>query len=122
MISNSGKKNLLLLARGAIESAIRGSDPPEFVLYDPIFDETHGAFVTLYLNNELKGCIGNIDGKSTLKEDIAELAVASATRDHRFKPVSADEVDHLHIEISVLSPLDEVKDISEIVIGVQCVP
>lgn len=117
MISDSGKKNLLLLARRAIESIIKGSNPPELDLYEPIFDEIHGAFVTLYLHNELKGCIGNINGKSTLKEDISELAVASATRDHRFKPVSADEVEDIHIEISVLSPLEEVKDTSEIVIG-----
>lgn len=66
-----------------------------------------GAFVTLrrLADEELRGCVGQMEASEPLLETVAEMAVAAATRDGRFAPVSASELDSLRIEISVLSPL-----------------
>ncbi len=61
------------------------------------------TFVTLTRGGALRGCIGSLQARRTLGEDIAANAVAAATRDIRFPPVTADEFDGLRIEVSLLS-------------------
>ena len=72
-----------------------------------------GAFVSIYINNELRGCIGEFARAKSLIEVVQEMAV-SASRDRRFKPVQKDELDKMKLEISVLSPLKKIKSINEI--------
>jgi len=62
------------------------------------------TFVTLRLDDELRGCIGSIDPRRPLGEDVAANAWAAAYRDPRFPPVSAEERARLGVEVSVLSP------------------
>jgi AmmeMemoRadiSam system protein A len=62
------------------------------------------AFVTLQEFGQLRGCIGHLEARQPLVKDVAENAFAAAFRDPRFPPVTARELERLHIEISVLTP------------------
>ncbi|MCK6438986.1 MAG: AmmeMemoRadiSam system protein A [Planctomycetes bacterium] len=76
-----------------------------------------GAFVTIRgLKGELRGCIGNVVAHSPLIETVREMAIAAASRDTRFAPISAAEVAGLKVEVSVLSPLEELKP-EKVIVG-----
>jgi hypothetical protein len=62
------------------------------------------AFVTLHRDGELRGCIGHLEAVQPLVLDVVENAFAAAFRDPRFPPVTASELDALHIDISALTP------------------
>jgi AmmeMemoRadiSam system protein A len=76
-----------------------------------------GAFVTLRLNGELRGCIGYIERDRPLVEVIARCAAAAATEDPRFSPLTADELTYVRVEISVLGPLERFTDPREVEVG-----
>jgi AmmeMemoRadiSam system protein B/AmmeMemoRadiSam system protein A len=63
-----------------------------------------GVFVTLRQGDELLGCIGNISGRGPLAKDVADLALAAALDDPRFRPAAKTE-GPIDIEISLLTPL-----------------
>jgi AmmeMemoRadiSam system protein A len=117
LLSDENKKYLLSVARDTINRYIKGEPPATLKYDDPALKEEWGAFVTLKIDGELRGCIGSIGSYDPLPETVAELAIKSATSDPRFPPLSPSELDHIDLEISVLGPLEEVSDISEIVIG-----
>lgn len=68
-----------------------------------------GCFVTLHKKNgDLRGCIGTIlPTKETLAEEIRDNAIAAATRDPRFPPLSEKELDDIIISVDVLSEPEE---------------
>ncbi len=115
MLSDSQKKSLLKLARDVITTHLnRGSyQSPN----DPAFAEQCGLFVSLHKSGKLRGCIGYIKAYKSIVDAVKEMALAAAFRDPRFPPVQADELPDIKIEISVLSPMELVQDISEIKIG-----
>ncbi|MDP4224169.1 MAG: AmmeMemoRadiSam system protein A [Bacteroidota bacterium] len=76
-----------------------------------------GAFVTLNIDGNLRGCIGRFTSDEPLYEVVSQMAVASAFEDTRFLPLSKDEFNKLRIEISVLGPLKKIRNTSEIVLG-----
>jgi MEMO1 family protein len=76
-----------------------------------------GAFVSLHKNGSLRGCIGNFSSDTPLYKIIIEMAISASTQDPRFSPVSKSELNDLEIEISVLTPLKKINDISEIELG-----
>ena len=82
-----------------------------------IFHEKYGAFLTLHKKQALRGCIGVIIGYEPLWQTIQDMAIESATNDPRFAPVTADEMQDIDIEISVLSPLKKVANADEIILG-----
>ncbi len=113
----SSRQELLARARGAIERRLglpRESSPPparkELL-------ECVGAFVTLHKKDALRGCIGIFESPKPLYQTVQEMAQASAFEDPRFPPVRKDELQHLDVEISVLSPLRRIQDPSEIDVG-----
>lgn len=113
-LNNEQQVNLLKLARKTIAEAL-GLEPGDRLEFtDAIFEEQCGAFVTLHIRGRLRGCIGYIKGVKSIPETITEMAQASAFKDPRFPPLRKDEFDQIDIEISVLSPIETVKDISEI--------
>ena len=62
-----------------------------------------GAFVSIHKNGDLRGCIGTIlPTKSCVAEEIISNAVSASTRDPRFPPITADELDELEINVDVL--------------------
>jgi len=79
--------------------------------------EKCGAFVTIYEHGSLRGCLGLITSDKPLIETVAEMAARTASDDPRFFPVAPEELNELEVEISVLSPLKEISDVSEIELG-----
>ncbi len=71
------------------------------------------TFVTLKLEGELRGCIGSLDPRRALGEDVARNAQAAAFRDPRFEPLGPDEYGALAVEVSVLSPRSPLEAASE---------
>jgi AmmeMemoRadiSam system protein A len=109
---------LLSLARSTIEAHLNDrltSSPPD-VPPGPLHAFC-SAFVTLTRNQRLRGCIGHTIAAKPLFETIMDCAVAAATQDPRFPPLSLDELTQIEIEISVLSPFSEVKDVGDIEVG-----
>lgn len=76
-----------------------------------------GAFVTLKKHGELRGCIGSFSGTGELARTVQEMAIAAATGDPRFTPVSIADLSGLEIEISVLSPMRKIASPQEIQLG-----
>lgn len=92
---------LIAIARAAIatrEPQVRGD------WNEPWLREPGASFVTLKLEESLRGCIGTIEPHRALGDDVAHNAYASAFRDPRFEPVSDREMPRLQVEVSVLSP------------------
>lgn len=99
---------LLADARESIRAALYKQEARYPVADDPCFRDIRGAFVTLHLEGELRGCIGHFEGRSELRRSIRELARSSAFRDPRFPPLSLEEYPRISIEISILTPLKEI--------------
>lgn len=76
-----------------------------------------GAFVTLKKKGQLRGCIGNVVGNGPLVATIERMAQAAAFEDPRFSPVTAEELEQLEIEVSVMGPLTPCPDPELIEIG-----
>ncbi len=115
------QKKLLALARRTIQNALEGDgapDPEEKGAFaDSIYAEKRGAFVTLHIQGKLRGCIGHIVGSRKLPETIIDMAAAAAFRDPRFPSLTKGEYEKVDLEISVLTPIEEVKDLNEIQVG-----
>lgn len=88
--------------------AVEGREFPENLPDSENLRARAGAFVTLHRGPRLRGCIGQISGSEPLVEVVAYCAKAAALEDPRFHPVRPDEVASLEIEISVLSPLEDI--------------
>jgi len=116
-LSSSEKEQLKKLARETIKSVLFGKDETEFTPTETL-KEKRGAFVTIKSKNQLRGCIGYIKGFLPLHETVKEMALQAAFRDPRFSPLQKKEWDDVDIEISVLTPMKEVRDVNEIEVGV----
>lgn len=94
---------LIPLARAAIRSAL-GEDPA-YPSDEPAWLLAPGAsFVTLTEGRALRGCIGSLQARLPLGDDVRANAVAAAVRDPRFPPLDPREIDQVAVEVSVLSP------------------
>jgi len=99
------KQGLLLLAREAMEHAVRGEPAPavELDVLSPHLKEHGASFVTLTIQGRLRGCVGALEPFQPLALDVCEHAVAAALHDFRFPPVEPDELARILIEISRLT-------------------
>lgn len=105
---------LVTLARKAIESYLSG-----FPLPDPETGEDQyepaGAFVSLKKGGQLRGCIGTIQPvKSSLAHEVVANAVAAATRDPRFEPMTREELEEVAISVDVLGPPEPVSGVEDL--------
>jgi len=116
--SPEGQQQLLRLARAAITASLQGelfnpmvyNDNDELLLH-------RGVFVTLNKQGRLRGCIGTVESREPLYKTVAEMALQAAFSDPRFPPLAPYELSLVRIEISILSPLEPVKDHSSIRMG-----
>jgi hypothetical protein len=115
----SSKRELMAIARGAIEGIVRDGRAPGPVSDNPALQTPRGAFVTIKINGRLRGCIGNfgIRNAKPLFRTVSEMAVAAAVQDPRFPPLSKKELPKIEVEISALSPLRPISDVGEIEVG-----
>jgi AmmeMemoRadiSam system protein A len=119
-LSEEEKEVLLLTARDAIKTLFGESQPPliEISHYPNLFEKNIGAFVTLKLHNELRGCIGYLENSNmTLLDTISKAARHAAFNDPRFHPLSISELSLINIEISVLSSFRPIKEYEDIELG-----
>lgn len=98
--------SLLAIARGAIAAEL-GEPEPAFIAAAWLLDPG-ATFVTLHRHGQLRGCIGSLQARRPLGEDVAVNAKAAAFRDDRFEPLGRHEYPELAIEVSLLSPLEGV--------------
>jgi uncharacterized protein (TIGR00296 family) len=91
------------LARSAIVARLSGESMETGDL-PRIFEEKRGVFVTLHKNHDLRGCIGYPEPVMALSDAISDSAVSAALHDPRFPPVRSDEIAHIVMEVTVLTP------------------
>lgn len=116
-LTQEEKRLLKEIARQSIASALKGEPAPELLDVSPKLKEHRGAFVTLEKNKRLRGCIGFVQAAKPLYETVREMAKAAAFEDPRFPPLTQEEWPKVEIEISVLTPLQRVSDISQLKVG-----
>jgi AmmeMemoRadiSam system protein A len=118
MFTEAQRRELIEVARDAVTGSVTGRSAPHPIESDE-GSEASGAFVTLKKHGQLRGCIGTLECRRPLAEEIARVAVSAAREDPRFEPVRAAELAELDIEVSVLGPLEEIdpRDPDAIVIG-----
>jgi AmmeMemoRadiSam system protein A len=103
------RRALLRAAREAIAAHFE-KRRPQLPAATGALAENRGAFVTLHeKDGELRGCVGLMRSEVSLLDTVARMAVAAATEDTRFDPVTAAELDGLRIEISALGPLAPIR-------------
>jgi len=116
-LNKKEKETLLNIARKTLEQYLSSHTTPEFNVSDKTLKTKTGVFVTLKEGGNLRGCIGLIRGLKPLYEGVIEMAIAAATQDPRFPPVSYSELKDIEIEISVLTPFQKVNSPDEIKVG-----
>ncbi len=98
---------LLELARKTVAQRLgivyEGSPDLEKTLNDPAFEARMGTFVTLTMDKQLRGCIGNLAPDHTVRQGVQENALNAAFNDPRFPALSPDEFEKVRIEISLLT-------------------
>jgi AmmeMemoRadiSam system protein A len=116
MLDEKQRKTLLAIARESIAGVLaqRPVDLSAFKVDDAL-RRPAGAFVTLTTaGGDLRGCIGSIHAIEPMFKAVSSSAISAALSDPRFYPVKAAELPKLHLEISVMGPIERVKDIAEI--------
>jgi AmmeMemoRadiSam system protein A len=108
---------LLQLARRSIEESLKGAGHPEPKITEKKYLEKRGAFVSLKVDGQLRGCIGYPLPYKPLFKTIIEMAAAAATQDFRFAPLRLEELPRAKIEISVLSLPEAVKNPQDVQVG-----
>jgi AmmeMemoRadiSam system protein A len=118
-ITASEKSTLLSVAGRAITEKIDSGVHPSSTKLDltEALQCRCGAFVSLYVDEKLRGCIGTFSEEEALYKNVANMAVLSATDDSRFNSIQVSELDQLEVEISILTPRQRISDPTEIVLG-----
>ncbi|UCH95236.1 MAG: AmmeMemoRadiSam system protein B [Candidatus Aminicenantes bacterium] len=116
------KKTLLSIARKTLEDHFQGNyvvlkEVENNFPITPGLKEKAGVFVTLRKQGDLRGCIGSIVGEEPLWEGVRNNVLKSAFRDPRFYPLKEDELEKIDIEISVMTPLQQINDYKKIQLG-----
>jgi AmmeMemoRadiSam system protein B/AmmeMemoRadiSam system protein A len=116
-LTEEEKKTLRQIAYSTIEGRLRGQKPTKPDALTGTLMEKRGAFVSLHKQGQLRGCIGQIQPTKPLCQIVEEMAVAAAFNDPRFESLTPKELKDIELEISVLTPLQRVKDPKEIEVG-----
>ncbi len=93
---------LLSIARNAISEVFAVRHEVDESL--PWLAEPGACFVTLTQHGELRGCIGTLEAHRSLLQDVKSNAVSAAFRDPRFSPLTHNELPHVAVEVSLLTP------------------
>ena len=119
LYSKEEKKYLLDLARKSITYYLENGNrfKPEKPVYEKLSEE-RAVFVTLNEHGELRGCIGHMHAQMPLYKAISEMAVSAAFEDPRFPKVKENELKDINIEISVLTPMEQITDWKQIRMGI----
>jgi AmmeMemoRadiSam system protein A len=106
--SRDERLTLLRIAHASIESQL-ADEALSLEAPTPHLAEKRGAFTTLYVRRDLRGCVGYVFPVASIYRTVAETARAAAFEDSRFSPLSPAELPDLEIHLSVLSPLEPIR-------------
>jgi AmmeMemoRadiSam system protein A len=110
------QRRLLRLAARAFEARVRGTEDPDVETANGL-DLKRGAFVSIFRNGELRGCLGRLKSNLPLSRMVFQLSQAVADSDPRFEKVTEQELAEIGFEISVLSREREIASVDEIEVG-----
>jgi AmmeMemoRadiSam system protein A len=110
MLDETQRATLLRIARDAIVRQVQGDAPQEYPEQMP---GASGVFVTIKRKGDLRGCLGVLEMRRALAEEVARCARDSATRDPRFPPMTPGELAGMSVDVSVLGPLEEIDPLDE---------
>jgi len=114
VISPADRDRLLALARRALEARVHHDKMPDEEIDIGI---KGGAFVSIFHDGELRGCLGRLNSNLPLARLVAQLAQAVADSDPRFDRVTPQELEGIGLEISVLTREREIQSVDEIDVG-----
>lgn len=115
-LSPEDQERLLRLARRCLEARVRREKPPPPERGGGL-DSPMGAFVSVHHHGDLRGCLGRLETDRPIAENVAHLAAVVSDSDPRFPPISTEELAGLELEISALTPEQEIADINVIEVG-----
>jgi len=101
------KDKYVELASNALENWLKHyreiSDPSDYP--QEMLTQKAGVFVSLHLKDgSLRGCIGTyLPSRSNIAQEIIHNAIAAATNDPRFPPVTTEELPQIQYSVDVLS-------------------
>jgi AmmeMemoRadiSam system protein A len=119
-LSAAEMQTLFAIANDTLDACVR--DPrgafsfEKYTLTDKL-RQPLGTFVTLKIGDRLRGCIGSLVAVEPLYESVHNNAVNAALRDHRFRPLTADERPLLDVHLSILSPITDIRSLDEFKLG-----
>lgn len=117
-LTASERRELVALARKSLESHLSKTPFARTTPSSARLKSDGASFVTINdQSGNLRGCIGTILPMMPLADSVVMNARSAASRDPRFPPVRPEELPGLHLEVTVLSPLEEVSDSSSVKIG-----
>ena len=119
-LTQEDKEMLLAIARNTLNEHCRHNSKyiPDPAEVSTTLQTNCGAFVSLHKKGKLRGCIGRLTGNLPLYKMVQEMTISAASHDRRFMPVDPEELPDIELEISVLSPLKRINDMSEIKLGI----
>ncbi len=117
LLTGNEQKELLKIARETIVAYVTSGSVPAVQASSPGLNLQSGCFVTIKQKGQLRGCIGNFVSDKPLYLLVQEMAVSAATRDPRFYPMKAHDLEDFELDISVLSPLWKAASVEEIQVG-----
>lgn len=115
-LSPTERAALLGVARGAVLAHL-GLAPAPALPETGGLAAPRGAFVTLHVAGELRGCIGSFHPLGSLAATVARMAAAAASEDPRFPPVAAADVAGLRVSVSALEPARRLADPRSVEVG-----
>ena len=119
-LNKEERETLVKLARKTLDSFLNGGnldDVTKGLNLTPKLKEKRGVFVTIKKHGNLRGCIGYIEGIKPLYEAVIDNTINACSRDYRFVSMVKGEDKEVALEISVMTPLKEIKSVDEIVVG-----
>lgn len=121
MITEDAKHFFLGVAKSSIHYHLRKEPLPNELIKKltkfQIANQKNGIFITLKINDQLRGCIGCITSNEPLFKTLPHFAIQSAFYDPRFEPLSLEEFKEISIKISILTAPIIIQDYNEIKIG-----
>ncbi len=116
MFSNDDKKLLLKQAKTSIQYGLEHCSCVNInnIEFPKSISKIQACFVTLHINNNLRGCIGSLNASQPLIINVNNNAYAAAIEDPRFPKLTKSEFNEINIDISILSSSVEINFFDEL--------
>ncbi|MBF0328339.1 MAG: AmmeMemoRadiSam system protein B [Nitrospirae bacterium] len=116
-LTQEEKTQLLEIAKKTVSNYVSTGKTPELNITNPNMLANGATFVTIKKHGELRGCIGNTQPIMPLYKSVITNAISAAVRDPRFTPMTKNELKDIEVEVTILSPIEPLNDIKNIVVG-----